>query len=205
MNMFRNTTALVTGASSGLGEAYARELARRGTNLVLVARSVDKLNQLASELETQFRVRVLVIQADLTRPEAVEQIFTQTEDQRLEIALLVNNAGFATYGRFETLDTQRELDEIMVNVYAVVALTRRYLPSMLAMRRAAIVNVASTAAFQPLPYMAVYGATKAFVLSYFRGALGSAVRLIGVGASGVSWTGRHQFLRSGRSARSTRW
>jgi uncharacterized protein len=166
MNAFRNKTALITGASSGIGEAYARELAGTGSHLVLVARSVDKLERLAAELRTKHGVTVLVVEADLRKADAAQHVFARTEAAKLEIALLVNNAGFATYGRFESLDIERELDEVMVNVHAVVALTGCYLPRMLHMSHAGIINVASTAAFQPLPYMAVYGATKAFVLSF---------------------------------------
>lgn len=166
MHDYLGSTALITGASSGIGEAYARDLAKRGANLVLVARSKNVLDKLASELRERFQVKVLVVAVDLSKPDAAEQVFAQTEAHGLEISLLINNAGFATYGRFEQLEGSRELEEVMLNVYAVVALTHRYLPRMLEHKRGGVINVASTAAFQPLPYMAVYGATKAFVLSF---------------------------------------
>jgi uncharacterized protein len=166
MQQTRKRAALITGASSGIGEAYARALASRGDDLVLVARSADKLERIASELRARTNVTVHVVPADLKESGAAAEIFAATEALEVDIHVLINNAGFATHGRFEELPLERELEEIMVNVYAVVALTRLYLPRMLRMDDARIINVASTAAFQPLPYMAVYGATKAFVLSF---------------------------------------
>jgi len=159
-------TALVTGASSGIGEAFARELAARGMNVVLVARSKDKLEVLARELTSKHGIRADVIRADLGVPDGAESVFAETEKRGIAVTMLVNNAGFATYGPFQTTDLAREQEEILVNVYSLVTLTRLYLPKLLASKGAAIVNVASTAAFQPLPYMAVYGASKSFVLSF---------------------------------------
>jgi uncharacterized protein len=166
MKNFNEGTALVTGASSGIGQAYAEELARRGMNLVLVARSLSKLEALAETLRQRNKVRVHVIRADLSHADAADQVFKKTEELGVRVNLLINNAGFATYGRFGTLDLGRELEEVMVNTHAVVALTGRFLPRLVEAKEAGIISVCSTAAFQPLPYMATYGATKAFVLSF---------------------------------------
>jgi len=171
--------ALITGASSGIGEAFARTLAARGDDLVLVARSAGKLEALAAELTARHGVRVDVIPADLSHPDAVDGIVAELAARGIAIGTLVNNAGFGTYGDFATLDAARERDEIFVNVAAPVVLTRALLPAMLERGRGAIINVASVAAFQPVPYMATYGATKAFLLS-FSEALAEEVRARGV-------------------------
>jgi short-subunit dehydrogenase len=115
---------------------------------------------------TQHSIRAEVLTADLSRPDAGQQLFAATQQLGLPIDMLINNAGFATYGSFDSLDAERDQQEIMLNVAAVVDLTHRFLPAMLARRSGSIINVASTAAFQPIPYMAVYGASKAFVLSF---------------------------------------
>ena len=171
--------ALVTGASSGIGEAFARALAARGQDLVLVARSAARLESLAAELGAAHGVHADVIVADLAEPSAADAIAAELAEREIEIGMLVNNAGFGSHGEFATLDGSRERDEIIVNAFAPVALTQALLPSMLARRHGAIINVASTAAFQPVPYMATYGATKAFVLS-FSEALAEEVRSQGV-------------------------
>ena len=173
------TTSLVTGASSGIGEAFARALAARGSNLVLVARTAARLSALASELAAKHCVRADAVPADLADPAAPDAIVAELAARGIEIDTLINNAGFGTYGAFAELDARRERDEVIVNAYAPVALTRALLPGMIARRRGAIVNVASTAAFQPVPYMATYGATKAFLLS-FGEALAEEVRPFGV-------------------------
>lgn len=166
MKDFTNQTALVTGASSGLGDAFARALAARGAHLVLVARSAGKLEALAAELSARHGIRATAIPADLARPGAGEELGREVARRGLAVDVLVNDAGFATHGAFETLAPGRDRDEVQVNVAAVVELAHAFLPGMLARGRGALVNVASTAAFQPVPYMAVYGATKAFVLSF---------------------------------------
>ena len=177
---YRQTTALVTGASSGIGETLARSLARRGVGgLVLVARSADKLTRLAEELQEKHGLPVAVIPADLSDPETPQRLKEETDRRGLTVDLLVNNAGFGSYGPFEALAPAREDDMVSVNVAAVVALTRAYLPDMAARGRGGILNVASTAGFQPVPYMATYGATKAFVLS-FTEALWAEMRSRGV-------------------------
>ena len=172
-------TSLVTGASSGIGTAFARALAARGDAVVLVARSAGPLAALAAELAAAHGVRAEVIVADLADPGAPDAIVAELRARAIEIDTLVNNAGFGTHGELATLPAQRERDEIMVNVYAPAALTRALLPAMIARKRGAIVNVASTASFQPVPYMATYGATKAFLLS-FGEALAEEVRAHGV-------------------------
>jgi uncharacterized protein len=166
MSRYTGKTALITGASSGIGAAFARTLAAQGTHLILVARSEDRLRDLANALVSQHTIRADVLAADLSRPEAGQELFAATQHLALPVDILINNAGFGTYGPFDSLDAEREQQEIMLNVTAVVGLTHRFLPAMLARRSGAIINVASTAAFQPVPYMAVYGASKAFVLSF---------------------------------------
>jgi short-subunit dehydrogenase len=160
------STALITGASSGIGEAFARLLAAQGTDLILVARSADKLYRLSEELAEKHGIRADVIVADLSAAEAVRQVHEEVTGRGLSVDLLVNNAGFGSYGFFGELPLERESQEITLNIIALVELTHLFLPEMLAKRFGAVVNVASTAAFQPLPYMAVYAATKAFVLSF---------------------------------------
>ncbi|MDB5040225.1 MAG: actIII 1 [Candidatus Eremiobacteraeota bacterium] len=169
---------LITGASSGIGEAFARVLAARGDDLVLVARSAGKLEALAAELTARHNVRVDVVPADLSLPDATDGIVAELTARGIAIGTLVNNAGFGN-GEFATLDAARQRDEVFVNVVAPVVLTRALLPSMIERGRGAIVNVGSTASFQPVPYMATYGATKAFVLS-FSEALAEEVRAHGV-------------------------
>jgi short-subunit dehydrogenase len=163
---YRNKTVLVTGASGGIGEAFARLLAAKGAHLVLVARSEGKLLALAAELSAGYGIRADVVAADLARPGAAREVYARAKMLGHPIELLVNNAGFATHGRFETLDLTRELEEINLNVTALVELTHAALPDLLARGSGGILNVASTVGFQPVPYMAVYGATKAFVLSF---------------------------------------
>jgi short-subunit dehydrogenase len=172
-------TALITGASSGIGEAFARALAARGDDLVLVARSAGRLETLAAELTAKHGVRAHVLPADLAAPGAVDGLVDELAARELTVETLINNAGFGTYGEFAAIDAARERDEVLVNVLAPVLLTHALLPAMIARKSGAIVNVGSTASFQPVPYMAVYGATKAFVLS-FSEALAEEVRAHGV-------------------------
>ncbi len=166
MKDFAQKTALVTGASSGIGEAFARALAARGAHLVLVARSAAKLEKLAAELAARHGVRATAVPADLARPGAGAALASEIARRGLTIDVLVNNAGFATYGRFEELPPAREAEEVQLNVAAVVDLCHAFYPGMVSRGAGAIVNVASTGAFAPVPRMAVYGATKAFVLSF---------------------------------------
>jgi short-subunit dehydrogenase len=163
---YRGKVALITGASSGIGAVFARELAGRGMNVVLVARSADKLHALADELRGQYSIRAEVVPADLSKEVAGQDVFDACARLGLDVHLLVNNAGFGTGGPFHTTPLERQRDEIAVNVLALVDLSHRFLPGMLARKAGGIINVGSTAAFQPIPYMAVYAATKAFVLSF---------------------------------------
>jgi short-subunit dehydrogenase len=135
-------------------------------SVVLVARSEAKLQALTAELSSQHGVRAEVIAADLGQEQAIQLIQREVELRNLTIDLLVNNAGFGTYGPFETLSPEREHQEVMVNIAAMVALTHAFVPLMVARGQGAVVNVGSVASFQPVPSMAVYGATKAFVLSF---------------------------------------
>ena len=166
----RGARALVTGASSGIGAAFARELAARGLNIVITARREDRLRELASELRQRSAVEVDTIVADLGEAGGLAQVVDAIAARPVDV--LINNAGFGTHGAFVKLDPKREADEVALNCSAVVALAHAAAPSMVQRRSGAIVNVASTAAFQGLPYMAVYGATKAFVLSFSVGLAG---------------------------------
>jgi short-subunit dehydrogenase len=159
-------TALVTGASGGIGEELARLFAADGHSLVLVARSADKLARLAEELETKHGVSARVVAADLARPESPGEIFEELRGAGVSVDALVNNAGFGSYGLFAETDLRQELGMLQVNVVALTHLTKLFLPAMLARRRGYVMNVASTAAFQPGPLMAVYYASKAYVLSF---------------------------------------
>ncbi len=166
MFQYGGKTALITGASAGIGAEFARALAARGANVILVARSKDRLRALADEVARDYGVRAEAVAADLTRPGAARDLQAAVDARGLAVDLLVNNAGFGTYGRFETLSPERDGDEVALNVAAVVDLTHLFLPTMLARGDGAVVNVASVAAFMPGPYSAVYGATKAFALSF---------------------------------------
>jgi short-subunit dehydrogenase len=159
-------TTLITGASSGIGAAFARKLAARGRNVLLVARAEDKLIALCNELGRLTSIRAQYIALDLTHPDAPLQLFEETKKRELEIETLVNNAGVGSMGDFVKLDLERELEMIQLNVRSLVELTHRFLGPMRERKRGTIINVASTAAFQPVPYMATYAATKAFVLSF---------------------------------------
>lgn len=162
----RGKTALITGASMGIGAEFARQLAERGMNLVLVARSHDKLKALADELTARHSVTADVIAADLGRADEVARVIAETAGLGREIHILINNAGFATFGKFGENDPSREAQEIALNVQTLVTLTHAYLPGMLSRKSGGIIQLASVAGFQPVPYMAIYGATKAFVLSF---------------------------------------
>jgi uncharacterized protein len=158
--------ALITGASKGLGEDFARQLAAKGYNLVLVARSQDKLEALAAELTAKHGIKAEAIAADLTQPLACQQVFGQVEGMDWAIDLLINNAGFGDYGEFGTCDGPSQTSMVQLNVQALVDMTHLVLPGMQSRGKGAVINVASIAAFQPMPYMSVYAASKAFVLSF---------------------------------------
>jgi short-subunit dehydrogenase len=177
-------TALITGASFGIGLELARIFAREGYNLVLVARSADKLRLLASELEKAHGTRSLILATDLTEPGASAYVLDQTTRADIHVDVLVNNAGFGQYGLFAENDIEECLRQIQLNVTTLTHLTRLYLPAMterakIERKSEGILNVASTAAFQPGPLMAVYFATKAYVL-HFSEALGNELSGTGV-------------------------
>jgi uncharacterized protein len=157
---------LITGASSGIGETFARRLAALGHDLVLAARSEDKLAALAHELGSKHKISVEYVSIDLSEEGADRRLFEETERRGVEISWLINNAGFGSMGDFAELDIDRELEMIRLNVVALVGLTHRYLQGMRARRDGVIINVSSAAGFQPLPFMATYAATKAFVTSF---------------------------------------
>jgi short-subunit dehydrogenase len=154
--------ALVTGASAGIGEAIAVELAEAGVNLVLTARRKERLGLLAERLRSQHSIQTQVIVADLTQFEAPRQIFAATEGAGLAVEVLINNAGFGEYGEFLQSSVEAQVGMVQVNCAAVVHLSRLFLPRMVARRSGGLMIVASTAAYQPVPYLATYGATKAF-------------------------------------------
>ncbi|THF71052.1 SDR family oxidoreductase [Deinococcus sp. Arct2-2] len=162
-------TALITGASGGIGEAIARQLAARGAHLILVARSEGKMQALAQELSAKHGIQAAVIALDLTRPDAGEVLEREVAARNLTVDILVNNAGFGGFSEFWTQDSGEISRMVAVNIAALTDLTRRFLPDMVARGRGRVLNVASTAAFLPGPLMAVYYASKAYVLSFSEG------------------------------------
>ncbi|WP_016700756.1 SDR family NAD(P)-dependent oxidoreductase [Actinoalloteichus spitiensis] len=162
----RGQLVLVTGASAGIGAEFARQLAQRGADLVLVARRVDRLTALAVELRAAHGVTVTVLPADLTETGVAERLAGELRERGLRLTGLVNNAGFGTFGPFHKEDPERIGAEITVNVRALVDLTRTFLDDLLAAPQGLLINVSSVGGYAPVPKMAVYGATKAFVLSF---------------------------------------
>ncbi len=159
-------TALITGASSGIGFALAHVFARHKHNLILAARSEDKLQSLSQELSHKYDIQATVFSCDLTDKIAPQQLFDQVQQNNLSVDVLVNNAGYGDYGEFVHSDWEKIQGMILLNVLATTHLTRLFLPAMVSKGTGKILNVASTAAFQPGPMMAVYFATKAYVLSF---------------------------------------
>lgn len=182
--MGEGTWALVTGASAGLGTAFARQLAARGHHLVLVARSEAKLEALALELHERHGVDAIVVTQDLAAPGAAARIADAVSVAGIQVEVLVNNAGIGTFGRDAEIDADYNRDVAMVNVVAVADLVQRFMPGMVARGSGAVVNVASMAGFQPQPYMSLYAATKAFVVNYSLGlwveTKGTGVRVLAV-------------------------
>lgn len=171
--------ALVTGASAGIGWEFAKLLAAGGANLVLTARRADRLQKLAAELSSKHQVKVEVVTGDLTRTTAPGEMFAFTSQKNLEIELLINNAGFGAFGYIHQIPEERLLEMVQVNCAAVVQLTRLYSPAMVERRRGDILIVASTAAFQAVPFNSVYAATKAFDLIFAEG-IAEELRAFGV-------------------------
>ena len=162
-------TALITGASSGIGLELARLFAADGHDLVIVARREELLHKVADELSSNFGIKVTVIPKDLTLKDSPKEIYDQITKAGIEIAILVNNAGFGAVGEFNELGYDRQMDMINLNVNSLVSLTRLFLPDMIERNHGGILNVGSLAGFQPGPYASVYYATKAFVLSFTEG------------------------------------
>jgi uncharacterized protein len=181
---YRNQTTIVTGASSGLGAEFARQLAARGSDLVLVARRADRLESLADELTRAHGITVTTIARDLGLPDAGRSLRTELESRGIHATGLVNNAGFGTHDAFTAEDPDRLQDMIALNVSALVDLTRAFIEPLTAADNGVLINVASLLGFQPTPYLAVYGATKAFVLSFteslWEEARGSGLRVLAI-------------------------
>ena len=163
---YSKQTVLVTGASAGIGSEFARQLARRGADLVLVARREDRLEELASQLRAAHGAQVHVIAADLSRPGVGTWLTEEAEHIGVTVTSVINNAGFATYGPFHEEDPERLRREIAVDVTAVVDVSRAFIGQLRTRGDGFLINVASMAAYAPTPVMSVYGATKAFVLSF---------------------------------------
>jgi len=155
---------LITGASSGIGEAFARRLAANEHDLVLVARSENKLHELCDELMLEYKIMAHYVALDLLEEDVNEKLVEEAAKHGFEVDWLINNAGFGSMGDFAALDLEKELDIIRLNVSTLVALTHSFLPQMRERRRGTIINVSSSAGFQPIPFMATYAATKAFVV-----------------------------------------
>lgn len=162
----RGKVAMITGASTGIGAELAKRFAEGGFDLVLVARSRDKLERLAEEMKKRFDISVQVIVKDLSDPAATEELIRKLESEDIRVHVLVNNAGVGVYGPFLETDWEREREMIRLNMEALTRLTKAFLPGMIQRGEGKILNVASTAAFQPGPLMAVYYASKAYVLSF---------------------------------------
>ncbi|WP_202743142.1 SDR family NAD(P)-dependent oxidoreductase [Acinetobacter calcoaceticus] len=166
LSTFKNSTALITGASSGIGKAYAQKLASLGINLILTARSEQKLNDLADELRKKYNVTVEVIVLDLAQPNSAQTLFDEVQARKLSVEILINNAGFGKWTKFldQSVATYQEM--ITLNISSVTSLCYLFLSHMLANKKGIMINISSTGAFQPLPYIAVYGASKSYVLQF---------------------------------------
>ncbi|TPE45884.1 SDR family NAD(P)-dependent oxidoreductase [Pontibacter mangrovi] len=163
----KRRTALITGASNGFGMEFAKLFAKDGHNLILVARSTERMRKLAHYLQDEHQLEhVCVITADLTRPEAPREVYEQVKDSGLEVDFLINNAGAGVHGFFSETDLGREKAIMQLNMITPVELTKLFLPDMKRRNFGRILNLASTAAFMPSPLLAIYGATKAFILSF---------------------------------------
>ncbi len=159
------STALITGASNGIGKAIAEEFAKHGFDLVIVARNGAQLTNLAAQWQAAYKVKVMPIAADLAKPDAARAVFAAVKQANVQISHLVNNAGYGLFGLFEQVDLDEEQAMLQLNMLSLTSLTKLFLPEIVA-QRGRIMNVASTAAFQPGPYMAAYYASKAYVLSF---------------------------------------
>jgi short-subunit dehydrogenase len=191
---YQSMTALITGASSGLGEAFARQLAAKGANLVLVARSKDTLDRLADTLRAEAKVHVTVLPADLSSAEGCDSVIADMKNRSVLIEILVNSAGVGVFEDFLDTSFAKQVQQVDLNVRPLIALTHALAPGMVAAQRGGVINVASTAAFQPLAGANVYAASKAFVL-FFSEALALELRKTGVYRDcGLSRTSRNPFF-----------
>ncbi len=172
---FKGKTAVITGASSGIGLAYAHEFAMRGSNLVLVARRGDVLQDIAADIKASYEVKIETIDLDLSTLDAGQKLMDELGRQKLQADILINNAGFGTNARVAKEDRKKIQQEIVLNVATLVDLSAAVLPGMLSRDYGVIVNIASTASFQPVPGMAVYAASKAFVRSFTEALWGETV------------------------------
>ncbi|MBI4749874.1 MAG: SDR family oxidoreductase [Acidobacteria bacterium] len=166
MDSFQGKTVLLTGASVGIGKCFAEQLAEKKANLILVARREDKMRVLADELTRRHGIKVDVIAKDLSQPAAAKELFDETTRRGWQVDILINNAGFGIGGAFLDTTLERNLEMIQLNITTLMELTYRYLPGMVERKGGAVINVASTASFQAVPYLGTYSATKAFVLSF---------------------------------------
>lgn len=164
--VYKGKTALITGASSGIGRCFAQELAKKGSHLILAARSEDKLNELAEQLRSAYSIEAAVIPMDLAQSGAAEQLAEEVSRRSLHVDILINNAGFGTLNRFDRIEPARISQELQLNVASLTGLTHIFMQPMLRQGSGIVINVSSMTAFQPTPYMASYGAAKAYVLSF---------------------------------------
>jgi short-subunit dehydrogenase len=163
---YKGSTALITGASGGLGVAFAEQLAERGSHLVLVGRSEDKLQALARRLERQYKITATVLTADLASSTEVDQLISNLKARSIDIELLINNAGLGVFQRFLETPLERQMEQIEVNVRALVLLTHALAPAMVAKNKGGVINLSSSAGFQPLAGANIYAASKSFVLLF---------------------------------------
>jgi short-subunit dehydrogenase len=198
--------AIVTGASKGIGRSIAEELARRGYNLVLVARSEALLREESKKLSDQFAIQADYLAVDLSVPGAAQKVFSACQERKYSVSVLVNNAGYGLSGSFEKYSLEEELNMMQVNMGALTSLTRLFLPLLRNQSRAYILNIASSAAYQAVPYLSLYAATKAFVLTFSRGLRQElkdspvSVTCISPGATDTEFTTRAQIGEKGLKA-----
>lgn len=175
-------TALITGASSGIGYELAKIFAKNKNNLVLVARNENKLNELANELMNKHNVKIMVIPMDLSKQNAAQKIYNQVKQENIEVEYLINNAGFGYFGMFYETDWNKEEQMLNLNIKTLTEFTKLFVKDMITRKSGRILNLGSTASFQPCPTMAAYGATKSYVLS-FSGAIANELKGTGVTVS----------------------
>jgi hypothetical protein len=172
ITQFKNKTVLVTGASSGIGKAFAEALAKQGAHLVLAARSGDVLKKMAKSLSAEYHVKVWPLTSDLEDPKSAKKLFSEVKKAKIQVDVLINNAGFGKWGEFLKFDMPTYHSMIALNVNSLVELCHLFLPDMLKRKDGGIINVGSTASIVPVPYAGIYAATKAFVLSFTEGLYG---------------------------------